>query len=254
MVAKDAELRGMRALVTGSTSGIGEAIARALARTGAHCIVHGRNRESAERLAAELNGDFILGDLLDRRTPQRIIDELTNRGGLDVLVNNAGFEDLSGISELDADAFARVLEVNLLAPAELMRLSLPLLQRSAYASVVNVTSIHESVPVSGNAAYAAAKAALASYSKTASIELGAQGIRVNTVAPGAIATDMNRQLIADVGEDRFEKWIPLGRTGTVEEVADVVVFLVSTSARYITGASIVVDGGYSNHLVRYSQE
>lgn len=253
-MAPEGELRGMRALITGSTSGIGEAIARGLARAGAHCIVHGRNRASAERLAAELDGDFILGDLLDRRTPPRIVRELTNAGGLDVLVNNAGFEELAPIGDLNSDAFARVLEVNLLAPAELMRLCLPLLRQSAFPSVVNVTSIHESVPVSGNAAYAAAKAALASYSKTASIELGAQGIRVNTIAPGAIATDMNRQLIAEVGEERFERWIPLGRTGTVEEVADVAVFLASKAARYITGASIVVDGGYSNHLVRYARD
>lgn len=247
----DSPLQGLRALVTGSSGGIGESIARAFASAGATCIVHGRRRATVERIAHDIGGEAIVADLADRRSPDLIVAELTERGDLDVLVNNAGFEEPSSVEELGTDEFARVLDVNLLAPAALMRLCVPLLRRSNAPSIINVTSIHETVPVSGNGAYAAAKAALASLSRTAAIELGPSGIRVNTLAPGAIRTDMNRDLISAVGEERFESWIPLGRVGVPEDVADVAVFLASDAARYISGASIVVDGAYANHLVRY---
>lgn len=247
----DGSLLGMRALITGSSAGIGEAIARAFAAAGATCIVHGRQRDAVERIAAGIGGEVCVADLAERGAPERMLAEIGARGGLDVLVNNAGFEEHAPVAELSSDDFARVLEVDLVAPAALMRLCLPLLRQSRAPSVINVTSIHETVPVSGNGAYAAAKAALASLSRTAAIELGPEGIRVNTLAPGAIRTDMNRDLIDDVGSQRFESWIPLGRVGEPADVADVAVFLAGPASRYITGASIVVDGGYANHLVRY---
>lgn len=249
----DSPLQGIRALVTGSSAGIGESIVRAFAAAGATCIVHGRRRETVERIAREIGGEAVVADLADRDAPERIVAEIAERGGLDVLVNNAGFEESATVSELLTDDFARVLEVNLLAPAALMRLCVPLLRQSRFPSIINVTSIHESVPVSGNGAYASAKAGLASLTRTAAIEFGPARIRVNTIAPGAIRTDMNRDLIGAVGEDRFESWIPLGRVGVPQEVADVAVFLASAAARYISGASIVVDGAYSHHLVRYDE-
>jgi len=244
-------LRGLRALITGSSTGIGESIARAFAAAGATCVVHGRRREAVERIASEIGGQFIVADLADRGAPERIVAELAESGTLDVLVNNAGFEEHSTVANLQTGDFAHVLQVNLLAPAALMRLCIPLLRRSETPSIINVTSIHETVAVRGNGAYASAKAALASLSRTAAIELGPEGIRVNTLAPGAIRTDMNRDLIAAIGESRFESWIPLARVGEPDEVASVAVFLASCGARYITGASLVVDGGYANNLIRY---
>ena len=123
--------------------------------------------------------------------------------------------------------------------------------RSGSPSIINVTSIHEAVPVSGNGGYAAAKAALGLLSRTAAVEFGPLGVRVNTLAPGAIRTDMNHELIEEVGTDRFEAWIPLGRVGSVDEVADVAAFLASDDSRYVSGSTIVVDGAYTSHLVRY---
>jgi len=246
-------LAGKRALITGSSNGIGEAIARAFAAAGALCIIHGRDREKAERVAKDVGGESVLGDLAERGSPVRIVAELTARGGLDILVNNAGFEEHSTVADLTAADYGRVLEVNLVAPAALMSLCLPLLRRGSDPSIINITSIHETVPVSGNGAYASAKAGLASLTRTAAVELGPEGIRVNTIAPGAIKTEMNRELIEAVGAEKFEQWIPMGRVGVPEEVADVAVFLASRAARYITGSSMVVDGGYSNHLVRYDE-
>jgi NAD(P)-dependent dehydrogenase (short-subunit alcohol dehydrogenase family) len=249
----DQPLSGRRALITGAGAGIGEAIARAFHRAGATCVLHGRDRDLLQRVADDLDAELILADLLDRDAPRRIAQRAAELGGLDILVNNAGFEEHATVSELGSDAFARMLEVNLIAPVALLRECLPALRASGASSVINVTSIHESVPVAGNGGYAAAKAGLASLTRTSAVELGRDGIRINTLAPGAIATRMNRDTLATVGEDRFAEWIPLGRVGHVDEVADVAVFLAGPASRYITGTSIVVDGGYSDHLVRYPE-
>lgn len=252
-MSDDFSLVGMRALVTGATGGIGEAIARAFSAAGATCVVNGRNAERARRIAEEIGGIPIVGDLAEPGACDAVIRAATETGGLDVLVNNAGYEVHARLEELRPDELNRLMTVNFTAPAELMRLSLPWLRESANPSILNVTSIHESVPVAGNGGYAAAKAALASLTRTASVELGPEGIRVNTLAPGAVLTDMNRDLIAEVGERSFREWIPLGRVGQVDEIASIAVFLASRAARYVTGASVVADGGYSNHLVRYPQ-
>jgi len=128
---------------------------------------------------------------------------------------------------------------------------LPYLQKSHHGAVINITSIHEQVPVSGNLAYCASKAALGMATRTLSLELARHGVRVNGIAPGAIETAMNAETIADVGRGLFEQWIPQGRLGVPNDVAQVAVFLASDAAAYIDGHTIVVDGGYSNHLVRY---
>lgn len=242
-------LDGKRALVTGATSGIGEAIARRLTQVGAHVMLHGRNAEVGMRLADELGGSFVAADLRDPAAPETIVASLGG-DGLDILVNNAGYEVTMDIADLERDVFATLLEVNLLAPTELMRLCLPRLA-AARGSIINVSSIHDTVPVAHNSAYAASKAALLAMTKTASVEMGPLGVRVNSIAPGAVRTHMNTQLIDDIGDDVFASWIPLGRVGTVGEIANVAVFLASELSAYVTGASYVVDGGYSNHLVRY---
>ncbi|MGW5188065.1 SDR family NAD(P)-dependent oxidoreductase [Kribbella sp. NPDC004138] len=250
----DRPLSGLRALITGAAQGIGEAIVRAFFAAGADCVLHDRDQQTGAALAAELGCQFVAGDLADRAAPDRIMDAVTALGGLDVLVNNAGIEIPARLDQLESDAFAEVLEVNLIAPTALSRLSLPLLRQSANASIINVTSIHESVPVSGNGAYAAVKAGLSSFTRTAAVELGPERIRVNAIAPGAIRTRMNSDLIDTIGSQQFARWIPLGRVGAPDEIADVAVFLASPAARYITGTSLVVDGGYSNNLVRYPRE
>lgn len=238
-------------LVTGATRGIGRAIALRLARDGAHVIVHGRDEAACAAVADEVGGAYIVADLTEESAPTVIAAGVGGR--LDCLINNAGFEVEASVEDLSPATLQRLLRVNFLAPVELMRALLPALKNSSSASIVNVTSIHESVPVRGNGGYAAAKAALASLSRTAAIEFGPLGIRVNTLAPGAIRTDMNDALIEEVGRERFERWIPLGRIGSVEEVADVAAFLAGDDSRYISGSTVVVDGAYSSHLVRYEE-
>ncbi|MFD6175516.1 MULTISPECIES: SDR family NAD(P)-dependent oxidoreductase [unclassified Isoptericola] len=248
------ELRGMRALVTGATAGIGEAIARAFAGSGARVLVHGRDASRAAALAAEINGDVVVGDLLDPATPASLVSAARATGGLDILVNNAGFEEHAILDDLDGQTLERLMRVNFLAPVETVRLAVPLLEASGRGTVVNVTSIHESVPVAGNGGYAAAKAALAAWTRTASVELGPRRVRINNLAPGAIVTDMNRELIARVGHERFARWIPLGAPGSVDHVARAALFLAGADSAYVTGTTLTVDGGYSNHLVRYAPD
>ncbi len=252
-LAKTFGLRGTTALVTGSTRGIGLAIARALASAGANVIVHGRRFSEAESVAASMSrATAVAADLADPLEVARLVDRVLDWDApLDILVNNAGVEIGARVETMEPNDLHRTLEVNLAAPLALVRGLLPALRRSPAASIINVSSIHETVPSWGNTAYAASKAALAMATKTLAIELGPEGIRVNAIAPGAIATDINALVIKEIGDENFRDWIPLRRVGVPEEIGPAAVFLASTGARYMTGATLVIDGGYAHHLVRY---
>lgn len=238
-------------VVTGSTRGIGAAIARAHADAGAFVIIHGRDASGGLALAHELGGGYVGADLAEPNGPRTLasgVRAITDR--VDTLVNNAGFEIHGPLGALDPDTLTDIVAVNLTAPILLTQELLPLLE-AARGSVQNITSIHDQVPAFGNLAYASAKAGLDMFTKSAAVELGPRGVRVNTIAPGAIETDMNREILDEVGRDAFARWIPLGRVGTPADVAAASVFLAGADARYITGAHLTIDGGYTHHLVRY---
>ncbi len=246
-------VEGMTALVTGSTRGIGFGIARALAEAGAQVIVHGRDAERAHDAGRSIGAaDVVVADLGSPEEVLQMCDGLVQRETpIDLVVNNAGVEIGSRLETMNDDDLWSTLHVNLMAPMALLRELLPSLRRSHRASVINVSSIHEVVPSWGNSAYAASKAALAMVTKTLAIEWGPEGIRVNAIAPGAIATDINADVIEEIGEESFREWIPLGRVGTPDDIGPAAVFLASRAAQYMTGATLVIDGGYSHHLVRY---
>ncbi len=240
-----------RVLVTGSTSGIGAAIAEAFAGQGAYVLVHGLDSSAGEALAGRLGGSFVEGDLADPVAVERLGAEVSASGPLRVLVNNAGVERQSTIADLDLDVLAWTMQVNFTAPTRLTQLLLPSLRAARDACVINVTSIHEEVPVYGNLAYCASKAALGMMTRTAALELGREGIRVNAIAPGAVATQHNAALLERIGPSLFEEWVPLRRVGTPADIAGIALFLASAAARYINGHTVVADGGYRHHLVRY---
>ena len=247
-------LSGRVALVTGSTTGIGRAIAQTFAAAGATVIRHGKpSAERPEPADAEDGGDPVIhADLADPAEVERLVAEVTARyGRLDILVNNAGVEIGADLARLDRAVLETSFQVNVFAPVQLLAGLLPLLRAAPRASVVNITSIHDQVPYPGNGAYCATKAALAMLTKVAAIELAPEDIRVNAIAPGAVETDINRPLLDQIGRDTFRRLIPLGRTGTVSEIAATALFLVSDLASYVTGATLVADGAYSHHLVRY---
>jgi NAD(P)-dependent dehydrogenase (short-subunit alcohol dehydrogenase family) len=244
------DLANKVALVTGSSRGIGRAIADGLERAGARVWYHGT---TADARANHLAADFTRPEEIDR-----LIATLTKREQrLDILVNNAGVEPIMPIGSIDFAKFDQCVAVNVRAAVQLTQGLLPLLRVAGAsvgaggASVINITSIHDATPYPHNAVYSMSKAALAMFTKTAAIELAPFGIRVNNLAPGAIETDINREVIEQTGRDKFAEWIPAGRVGTVDEVVGPALFLSSDASSYVTGTTLYADGGYRHNLVRY---
>jgi len=248
-------LDGKIALVTGSTGGIGKAIAQGFAAAGAKVWIHGRNQAAGELLAAELQGRFVQADLSQPHEVEALAKAVFEQEDrLDILVNNAGVEIIMPLERLNMDDLDTIWKVNVRAPFQLTHLLLPLLKKAAHASIINITSIHDTMPYPHNAAYSASKAALAMFGKTIAVELAPLGIRVNNFAPGAVETEINREVIHELGEDKFRDWIPIGRVAQTDEMIGPAVFLASDAASYITGTTLYADGGYLQNLVRYRPE
>jgi NAD(P)-dependent dehydrogenase (short-subunit alcohol dehydrogenase family) len=237
--------------VTGSAQGIGKAIAEGFAAAGAHVWLADIRDEGAT-VAEKVGGQFVKTDLRVSAEIQALAGRMASvEERLDVLVNNAGIDRPMTLPRLNMEAFDEVWKVNARAPVELSHLLLSLLRKSAGASIINVTSIHAFVPHPGLLPYNMAKAALDMFTKSMAVELSPQGIRINNIAPGAVETDINRQVLADMGYDNFNQWIPIGRVAQTSEIVGPALFLASDASRYVTGTTVVADGGYLQNLVRY---
>jgi NAD(P)-dependent dehydrogenase (short-subunit alcohol dehydrogenase family) len=235
------------ALVTGANTGIGLAIAKRLLADGfALGYATVANDEAAKATLEELQGEiaWVYGDLSDPEVPERLVSETVDKlGSIDVLVNNAGvvtakpFFDLS-IADFDITFAVDVRASFLLAQAAAKRMT-------NGGSIVNITSVHEHIPRPNLSVYAAAKAALGMLTKGLALELGEHNIRVNSVAPGVIATPRN-----EADAHTLDSEVPLGRAGKPEEVANLVSWLCSDEAAYVTGASYIIDGGMVQQVVK----
>lgn len=245
------------ALVTGASRGIGQQIARELGLCGAAVAVHYlRDKVGADELVSDLNQNAIHAisvpaDVGDASAVERMFASVERSlGPVSILVNSAGMETEATLDRLGYEEWCRVLTVNLTGPFLCMQRAVQVMPTGG--SILNISSIHSTVARKGAAHYCASKAGLEMLSRTAALELAGRGIRVNCIAPGAILTDMNRELIETViGPEKWREWIPLGRVGSTEDVATLAAFLVSDLAAYITGEVITVDGAYSLNLVRY---
>ncbi len=245
-------LEGRRALVTGANSGIGRGIALRLAQEGAGVAVNYISHpEAAEEVVQQINDAGVKGIAIRADVSNEVeVDEMFKQaarefGGLDILVNNAAMEIRHEFLEMPLKDWQKVIDVDLTGPFLCaQRAARLMIESGAGGAIVNITSVHQIIPWGGYAHYCAAKAGLAMLTKTIALELVTQNIRVNSVAPGAIQTPINKEVWSDpeMMRDLLSK-IPTRRTGQVEEIASVVAFLCSDEASYMTGATLYVDGG-----------
>ncbi len=239
------DLTGRTALVTGSTRGIGRAIAQALASAGARVAVVGRDQAKAEEVAAALGNDArgLACDLTDAAAATALVDRATQAiGGVDILVNNAGLTRDNLMLRMTDEDWQTVIDANLRAAFLTMRAATRLMMKKKWGRVINVASIVGIVGNKGQANYAASKAGLIGLSKSIAKEYASRNILVNVIAPGFIDTDMTAAMTPEA-KTAMSAQIPLGRLGKPEDVAGLVAFLASDLSAYITGQVLVVDGG-----------
>jgi len=245
----DLGLTGRTALVTGASSGLGLASAEALAAEGAGVAMLGRRRELLEREAARIGALAVPGDVTAPHDLERAVEAtLEAYGGIDVLVWNGGGPPPGTGTEVTPESLQLALELLLAPAARLVRLCLPHLRRSAGGRIIAITSIAAKEPVDHLALSNAFRPAVSGWLKTLSRELGPNGITVNCVAPGRIATARLEQLYPQGPSEADLADIPLRRWGAPRELGDVVCFLASERARDVTGQTIVVDGGLQRSL------
>lgn len=245
-------LEGKVTVVTGGSRGIGAAIATAAARHGAKvAVLHHQDGAQADAVLAtirEMGGEAIAvdGDVARPETSARLIEEAVAAfGRVDVLASNAGICPFHTFLDLPADMLRRTMEVNLHGAFYVVQaVANQMKAQGTGGAIVATSSISALVGGAMQTHYTPTKAGVHSLMQSAAIALGPHGIRCNSVMPGAIVTDLNREDLDQPGKrDYFEKRIPVGRLGQPDDVADCVVFLASDMARYVTGASLLVDGG-----------
>ncbi len=249
-------LQGRTALVTGSTSGIGRGIALALAAEGAHVVVSGRDNArgvaAVEAIRAEGGqADFVLADLGASAAAARALAEEATAvlgGRIDILVNNAGIYPVGPTADVTDDTLEALLAVNIRAPHALVAVIAPAMAARGGGSIVNIGSWMGSLGIGFSALYGATKVALEQMSRSWAAEYGHAGVRVNSVAPGAVLTEGNES-----SKDVLEQMTaptPAGRAGTPADIAKAVVFLASDDASFIHAATLAVDGGILNTASR----
>lgn len=249
-------LEGRTALVTGASRGIGASIARALDRAGARVALAARTGELLREVAAGLHHDPVVieADLADPECPARLAKEAGRQlGGVDVLVNNAAIAARLPVEELDAAVMDRLYAVNVRAPLLLIAAMVPSMRARASGSIISLSSVSGVVGTPRRSAYAATKGAIDAATRSLAMELGPHGIRVNSVAPGVVDTDLWAKNKAIPGViEQVEAQTPLRRWSVPEDIADVVVFLASDAARFVTGETLCADGGMAKTLDLYS--
>jgi len=253
------------AVVTGSSKGIGKAIALEFANAGYSVVINARNEEELKQAAKDISNSIedagrivsIPGDISQEPVCISLIESAVKQfGRIDVLVNNAGIGGESKkIYELTEKDWDEVIDVNLKGTFLCTREAVKNMMKdgsnnNSNYSIINISSVHEQTPQPESAPYAASKGGMQMLTKTIALELAEKGIRVNGIAPGAIATDMNKELLENQKEkEKKEQEIPVHRIGQPEEIAKVALFLASEDASYVAGTTIYADGGLT--LVSY---
>jgi NAD(P)-dependent dehydrogenase (short-subunit alcohol dehydrogenase family) len=241
-------------LITGALTGLGRAAALAFAREGARLVISGRRDEAGQALAAELRGlgagvEYVRADVRQEADVKHLVDRAVERfGRLDIAVNNAGTEGQTGpLTEQSAETFEAIFATNVLGTLLSLKHEMRVMLAQRAGSIINLSSIAGQVGFAGAAVYVASKHAVEGLTKCAALEGATAGVRVNAVAPGPVATEMWERFTGRNEQTQavFISAIPAKRVATPEEIAQTILFLASDKARYLTGHSVLVDGGYT---------
>jgi len=241
-------LKNKVAVVTGASRGIGKSIVKTLAEAGAHVVCASRSKEDLESLSTALNDKGFSTtvfpcDVSDLESFKNLIDETVNsQESIDILVNNAGITKDNLIMRISEDDWDRVIDVNLKGAFNGIKCVTRPMMRQKYGRIINISSIVGLIGNPGQANYAASKAGIIGLGKASAKELASRNITVNTIAPGYINTEMSDAIDEKTKENLFNQ-IPLGRIGSPEDIATMVLYLASDNAGYITGQTIAIDGG-----------
>ncbi len=252
------EFEGQVALVTGGTGGIGSAVCRALVAGGATVCFTGRNKERGERIANETGTHFIACDNVVESDVQACTEEVLGRfGGISILVNNAGNPGPGhSIETMPVEAFDETMGTHLRGAFLMTQAVIPAMRNRGGGAIINMGSIAGQRIGGHSMAYAVAKAGLAHFTRWAAVELGPDNIRVNCISPGFVSTEIHALAVAEPGRKNlsryseaiapmFQTMQPLPHAGTVEDVAEAVVYLASDRSAFVTGTDLVIDGGLS---------
>ncbi len=241
---------GKVALVTGGTSGIGKATAIALAGAGAKVVLTGRREKEGAQVVAEikkLGGDaaFVRGDIAKDADVKSMVDFTVERfGRLDIAFNNAGVEWKGPVDQATEAEYRRIFDINVWGVLNSMRHEIPVMLKNGGGAIVNTSSVAGHVGLPQVSVYIASKHAVEGLTKSVALEFAKQNIRINAIAPGVIATEMFDRFAGDELRDQITAITPVGRIGASEEIAAAVLYLASDDAKFTTGTSLVVDGGY----------
>lgn len=240
-------LKGKVAIVTGAARGMGAATVRLFMAEGATVVITDRDAAAGQALAQELGADFIEHDVSNEASWERVVaDTLARHGRIDALVNNAGVVSFGVIDGIEPSEFDRVYSVNVKGPLLGMKHVGRAMRAAGAGSIVNISSVDGVRGVNAVALYSSSKWAVRGLTKSAALEFGPAGVRVNSVHPGGIDTDMGNPQ-RQTGEERNQNYsrVPLQRIGEPDEVAQASLFLCSNESSYITGAELMVDGGWA---------
>jgi NAD(P)-dependent dehydrogenase (short-subunit alcohol dehydrogenase family) len=244
------KLSGKVALVTGGTSGIGKATAIEFSRAGAKVVLSGRREKEGEQVVAEikkLGGDaaFVRADVAKEADVQAMVKFVVDKfGKLDIAFNNAGVEWKGPLEKATETEYRRIFDINVWGVLNSMRHEIPAMLKNGGGAIVNTSSVAGHVGLAQVSVYIASKHAVEGLTKSIALEFAKQNIRINAIAPGVIATEMFDRFADDTMRDQITSFVPVGRVGASEEIAAAVLYLVSDAAKFTTGTSLVVDGGF----------
>ena len=241
---------GKVVLITGGTSGIGKSTAIAFARAGAKVVLTGRREKEGAQVVAEikkLGGDaaFVRADISKDADVKKMVDFTVDKfGRLDVAFNNAGVEWKGPLNHATEAEYRRIFDINVWGVLNSMRHEIPVMLKSGGGAIVNTSSVAGHVGLAQVSIYIASKHAVEGLTKSVALEFAKQNIRINAIAPGVIATEMLDRFAGDELRDQITSTVPVARVGVADEIAAAVLYLASDAAKFTTGTSLIVDGGF----------